>query len=449
MKKFSSPGPWAYIPTLYLLEGLPYIIINTVSAVLYADLGYANPQIAFWTGWLYLPWVLKMFWSPLVDAKSTKRRWLLGAQLGLSAVFLLLAAAGVWNALFHTADIHNLSFFAWSLLGFLAGAFVSATHDIAIDGYYLLALSARQQSYFVGIRTIFYRLAMILGSGILVAATGALAAKQGHIGWVAWPYNWALLFLFLAFVFLAGYQYHRCILPKPAADGPVHAAKQNVWKDSFQTYFTQKNIVYILLFILFYRLGDALLEKIVPLFLLKPQTEGALGLPVHTYGLIKGTLGLVAVIAGNLAGGWLLGKYGFKKCIWPFAFILILPNFFYAYMAGAHPSLTVVTVLITLEHLGNGLALMAFSVFIMYISTGQYKTSHYAISTGIMAIGMMGPSMLSGWMQTRLGYEAFFWAAGLLSLTTLAVVPLTGKIKTLAETEQLFRSRSIGLQDAD
>lgn len=447
----ANPSPWTYIPSLYFLEGLPYIIINTVSVVLYADLGFPNDQIAFWTGWLYLPWTLKMFWSPLVDGHSTKRRWLLGAQTAMAAVFLLLAGLTTYNAFSYAQHLNNLTFFSLSLFGFLAGAFVSATLDIATDGYYLLALSAPQQGAFVGIRTIFYRLAMIFGSGILVAATGSLTNRASTGSWdiVAWPYNWALMFLFLAILFAAGALAHRFVLPQPAADGPAQAPGRNAWSDAFKTYFTQKNMLYILIFILFYRLGDALLEKIVPLFLLRGAEEGALGLSVQSYGLIKGTLGLGAIIAGNLAGGWLLGRYGFRKCIWPFAIILILPNFFYAYMAGAQPGVETITLLITLEHFGNGLALMAFSVFIMYISTGKYKTSHYAISTGIMAIGMMGPSMLSGWMQARLGYEAFFWAAGLISLVTLAVVPLTGKIKTLEETEKLFRSRSIGLQDAD
>lgn len=443
MQKNTPVTPWAYIPTLYFLEGMPYIIINAVSPVLYANLGYSNTQIAFWTGWLYLPWILKMFWSPLLDARSTKRRWLLGTQSALAAVFLLLAALNTWNAFCHAQALNNLTFFSLSLFGLLAGAFVSATQDIAIDGYYLLALTPARQSYFVGIRTIFYRLSMIFGSGILVAATGAL----GKAGLGA--HNWSCLFLFLVLLFAAGALWHRFILPCPRQDVAAQTPVQNAWGDAFKTYFSQANIVYILLFILLYRLGDALLEKIVPLFLIKPQSEGALGLSLHAYGIIKGTLGLGAVIAGNLAGGWMLGRYGFKKCIWPFAVILILPNFFYAYMAWVKPGVSTTAVLITLEHFGNGLALMAFNVFIMYVSTGKYKTSHYAISTGIMALGMMVPSVLSGWMQTRFGYEVFFLAASLLSLITLAVVPLTGKIKTLEETEKHFRSRSIGLQDAD
>ncbi len=201
----TNPSPWTYIPSLYFLEGLPYIIINTVSVVLYADLGFPNDQIAFWTGWLYLPWTLKMFWSPLVDGKSTKRRWLLGAQLAMAAVFLMLAGLNTWNVFIHAQSLNNLSFFSLSLFGFLAGAFVSATLDIATDGYYLLALSAPQQGYFVGIRTIFYRLAMIFGSGILVAATGSLA-KHGAEGAAAvtWPHKLSLVFLFLAGLFSGG-----------------------------------------------------------------------------------------------------------------------------------------------------------------------------------------------------------------------------------------------------
>ena len=445
-----NKNPWYYIPTLYLAEGFPYIVINTVSTVLYADLGFSNEQIAFWTGWLYLPWILKMFWSPLVDARSTKRRWLLGAQTVLAGIFLLLAALNAWNAFAHAQATNNLTFFSLSLFGFLLGAFASATMDIATDGYYLLALTPVEQSKFVGIRTIFYRPAMILGSGILVAATGALAHPQAGKSWdiVPWPYNWAILFLFLAVLFGACVVWHNHTLPKPAEDAPVHTTHGTAWGQSFKTYFTQKNIVYILAFILLYRLGDAFLEKIVPLFLLKPQAEGALGLSVQNYGLIKGTLGLGAVIVGNLAGGWLLAKYGFKKCIWPFAVILILPNFFYAYMAWAKPSLPVIATLITLEHLGNGLALMAFTVFIMYISQGVFKTSHYAISTGIMALGMMVPSMASGWMQAKTGYEGFFLLASFISLITVAVVPLSFKIKSIEETEAAFRAHKHSLEDA-
>ena len=428
-----NTSPWLYIPSLYFLSGMPYIIINTVSVVLYADLGYANDKIAFWTGWLYLPWILKMFWSPFVDGHWTKRRWLLGAQLAMAAVFLLLAALNAYNAFVYAQSAATLNFFSLSLFGLLVGAFVSATLDIATDGYYLLALDTPQQGYFVGIRTIFYRLAMIFGSGLLVSATGALGAVFPK------PQNWTVMFLFLTVLFGVLAVWHQYTLPRPPADQPARAAGKSVWADAFKTYFTQRNIVYILLFILLYRFGEALLEKMVPLFLLKPVEEGAMGLSMQQYGLIKGTLGLGAIIAGNLAGGWLLGKFGFKKCIWPFALALVLPNFFYVYLAMVRPDIWTVAALITLENFGYGLAMMALTVFIMYVSQGTYKTSHYAISTGIMALGMMIPSMLSGKLQLLVGYESFFWIAALISLVTFAIVPLTSKIQVIEETEHLFQ----------
>lgn len=424
-----SKTPWFFIPTLYLAEGFPYIVINTVSVLLYGALGYSNDQITLWTGWLYLPWVLKMFWSPLVDARSTKRRWLLSAQTAMGFVFLALAALITWHALSHAPQASH-PFFVLSLVGFLIGAFVSATLDIATDGYYLLALTPQEQGYFVGIRTIFYRIAMILGSGLLVSLVGFLQ-KWG----IAQPYNWAVFFGGLAAFFGLCAAYHTAILPRPQEDKPVQKTQTTAWKESFASYFTQSNIISILLFILLYRFGEALLEKTVPLFLLKPVADGALGLSMQEYGLIKGTLGLGAIIAGNLAGGWLLGKFGFKKCIWPFAIALVLPNIFYVYLAAARPGIATVAALLTLENFGYGLAMMALTVFIMYVSQGTYKTSHYAISTGIMALGMMVPSMLSGKMQTLLGYQTFFTVAFVISLITFAIVPLCFHIQAIDEAE--------------
>lgn len=427
-------SPWRYIPSLYFVEGLPYILINVVSGALYTKLGVPNDVFIFWIGCLYLPWILKMLWSPLVDGRSTKRRWLFLCQALSAAVFMFVAWSLGWQ-----------SFFAASILGLAAGAFISATYDIATDGYYMLALSPQQQGSFIGIRTIFYRIAMIFGGGPLLVFIGWLETRTGNIA-LSWRLGFASMGVLLAVFTL----YHAWTLPRPEQDRPVSA--QNglaVFADAFKTYFAQKNIVRILAFILIYRLGDAMLEKIITPFLIGPAATGALALSTSQLGLIKGTLGLAAVIAGNLCGGWLLGKYGFKKCLWPFALILILPNFFYVYMAFVRPGPIVAAVLITLEHFGNGLALMAFMVFIMYVSQGKYKTSHYAISTGIMALGMMVPSMLSGKFQTALGYGPYFILAALVSICTLAVIPQAFKIKSIEETEKAFKQHHIQIGDAD
>lgn len=400
---------WSFIPSLYFAEGLPYIIINTLCAAVYSSMGVPNDVFVFWTSWLYLPWVLKMFWGPLVDSKSTKRNWILLMQVLLAAIFLVIALS---------FSLPN--YFTASLAGFFAGAFISATQDIAIDGYYMLALSEKDQAFFVGIRTLFYRLAMIYGSGIIAIFAGIVKEKTGNI-----LLSWQISFLTAAVLFLLFFLWHAFSLPKPKQDKPVKSSALPFgdFKESFKTYFTQKNIIAILAFILLYRLGEASLEKITTPFLIKPISEGALGISLTDFGLIKGTLAMIALIIGNIFGGFLLAKYGFKKCIWPFALALTLPNVVYFYMAYAAPSLPVIAVLLCFEQFGYGLGFMAFTVFVMLICSGKYKTSHYAISTGIMALGMMVPGMLSGKLQMALGYKDFYLLILILSVPGLLTIP--------------------------
>ena len=416
---------WAFIPSAYFMEGLPYGVINILSAIIYTRLNIPNDVFIFWTSWLYLPWVLKMFWAPLVEGNSTKRRWVVCMQYLLALTFVLIALTLQTNA-----------FFTASVCGFFAGAFLSATHDIALDGFYLIALTEKAQAYFVGWRTVFYRFSLIFISGPLVVLAGKFEKYFDDIA-----FAWFLILGITALISVILAAYHNFILPRPQADRPQKGENKGIafYVEIFKKYFTQKQIIYILLFIFLYRFGDACLEKVVVPFMLKPLTEGGLALGTETYGWIKGTLGLIAIICGNITGGWVLAKFGFKKCLLAFALFLVLPNFFYAYMAYFHPGLSTITVLLILENFGNGLAMMAFSVFIMYVSEGEYKTSFYAISTGLMALGMMVPNMLSGKMQVLLGYDRFFLSVSLISLVTFAVVPLAYKIQKLTKADDFIK----------
>ena len=416
---------WAFIPSAYFMEGLPYGVVNVLSAIIYTRLNISNDVFIFWTSWLYLPWVLKMFWAPLVEGNSTKRNWVISMQYLLALIFLFIALALKTNV-----------FFIASVCGFFVGAFLSATHDIALDGFYLLALTEKEQAFFVGWRTVFYRFSLIFIGGPLVVFAGKM---EKHFNDIALA--WALVLGLLAVVAAVFAAYHQFVLPKPQEDKPKVTEKKGVafYGDIFKKYFSQKQIVYILLFILLYRFGDACLEKVVVPFMLKPLDDGGLALPTETYGWIKGTLGLIAIICGNIFGGWVLSKFGFKKCLLAFAVFLVLPNFFYAYMAYFHPSLSVITALLIIENFGNGLAMMAFSVFIMYVSEGEYKTSFYAISTGLMAFGMMIPNMLSGKIQVLLGYQQFFLIVSIISLITFTVVPLAYKIEKLDKADMFIK----------
>lgn len=410
--------PWWYVPTLYFAEGVPYVLINTASVILYKRLGVDNASIAFWTSWLYLPWVIKMFWGPLVDVVSTKRRWVLGTQVSM-AFCLGLAAL----------SLQTPAYFFLSLLAFIVGAFISATHDIATDGYYMLALDEKQQAFFVGIRSTFYRLAMIFGSGLLVYLAGRLETGTGNI-----PLSWTLVLGLSALIFVLLPLYHKAVLPKPASDGakPSSGAEGGAsFVEVIASYFRQDGIGATLAFILLYRFGEAMLVKLASPFLLDAREAGGLGLTTSQVGIVYGTVGIASLVVGGILGGWLISRYGLKRCIWPMAVLLNAPDLFYVYMAYAQPPVIVTGALVALEQFGYGLGFTAFTVYLMdRAALSPYKTSHFAISTGIMALGMMLPGFMSGYVQKAAGYPAFFvivCVATLPGMLTIPFLPLEEK----------------------
>ncbi|MBN3882103.1 MAG: MFS transporter [Nostoc sp.] len=400
--KNQTNSPWTFIPTLYFASGIPYVIINTVSVIFYKKLGIDNAQIALWTSFLYLPWVIKMFWGPIVDIYSTKRKWILYTQFAMFGCLGLIAFS-----------LQLPNFFFISLATLTIGAFISATYDIATDGFYLLALSPEQQAFFVGIRSLFYRMAVIFGSGILVVLAGQLEISLNDI-----PLSWTIAIGFSALILAILFISHRLILPLPESENQrqIEARKNIPFWSIISSYFAQDKIINILAFILLYRLGEAMLVKIASLFLLDKPEVGGLGLSTSDVGLVYGTFGVISLICGGILGGLLISKYGLKKCLFPMALALNLPDIFYVYMAYSKPSLTLVYPLVSLEQFGYGFGFTAFSVYLMYICQGEYKTSHFAISTGIMALGMMIPGLISGYLQNAFGYPLFFILICLLTI---------------------------------
>ncbi|OUL32724.1 MFS transporter [Nostoc sp. 106C] len=414
-----TPSPWAYIPTLYFAEGVPNVIISSVSVIFYKKLGIDNDQITAWTSFLYLPWVIKMFWGPLVDIYATKRTWILVTQFAMFCCLSLVALS-----------LQLPNFFFVSLAALTVGAFISATYDIATDGFYMLALNPEQQAFFVGIRSLFYRIAVLFGSGLLVVLAGRLETTLNNI-----PLSWTISIGFSAVIFAILFIFHRFILPLPASDTPRQTQTQTEkipFVDIIQTYFRQEKIVAILAFILLYRLGEAMLLKIASLFLLDKIEKGGLAISTEQFGLIYGTFGVLSLIIGGILGGMLISRYGLKKCLLPMALALNLPDLFYVYLAYAKPSLTLVYPLVSLEQFGYGLGFTAFSVYLMYICQGEYKTSHYAISTGLMALGLMLPGAISGTIQQAVGYPLFFVLVCLLTIPgmiTIFFIPLQEESK--------------------
>jgi PAT family beta-lactamase induction signal transducer AmpG len=410
----ASRNPWTFLPTLYFAEGLPYVIINTVSVILYKRMGIDNAHIAFWTSFLYLPWVIKMFWGPLVDIYSTKRTWILSMQLAMSVCMFFLAFS-----------LKTDVFFPLSLSALLIGAFISATYDISTDGFYMLALTEKEQALFVGIRAAFYRLAMIFGSGVLVYLAGILEASTKNIAM-----SWTVVISISALIFALAFVYHTVTLPVPVADrrrSVQETTDHASFGEVIRSYFLQRKIGVMLAFILLYRLGEAMLIKLVSPFLLDPKSAGGLELTTKQVGLVYGTVGILSLVIGGILGGWLISRFGFKRCIWPMVLAMHIPDLFFVYMAYAQPGSDLIYPLVALEQFGYGVGFTVFTVYLMYSANGKYKTSHYAISTGIMALGMMLPGFISGYVQQAVGYKMFFIIVCLMTIPGMLTIPFIPK----------------------
>ncbi len=405
-------NPWSWVPSLYFAQGLPYMLTIVVSTIMYKNLGLSNSEITLYTGWLYLPWVIKPIWSPFIDNLKTKRFWIVASQLFIGAGF---AAIGLTIPLGKNIQ--------WTLIAFWLIAFSSATHDIAADGFYMLGLKEYQQSYFVGIRNTFWRVASIAAQGGLVYLSGIFAGSD-----LNYERGWSLVFILTAVVFTLIMLYHKLMLPKPKNDPEKHLknGKEAIvsYFATFTDFFKRKQIVIFILFVLFYRLGEAQLTKLAAPFLIDAKEAGGLALSNEQVGWAYGTIGVIGLIVGGILGGILISKQGLKFWIWPMALSMKLPDLVYILMAHYQPeNFILVQFYIAIEQLGYGFGFTAFTLYLIYFVRGENKTSHYAIATGIMALAMMVPGMLSGWIQEHLNYENFFIWVMLCTIPGLVLIP--------------------------
>ena len=389
-------NPWTWVPSLYFAEGLPNVIVVYVAVIMYKRLGLSNTDIAIYTSWLYLPWVIKPFWSPFVDIIKTKRWWITIMQLLIGA-----ALGGVAFTIPTSFWLQGSLFFFWLM------AFSSATHDIAADGFYMLGLRDDQQAFFVGIRSTFYRLAVLFGQGMLVMVAGNLEVYTRNI-----RYSWSLTFYLSAGLFIALWLYHNWILPKPKTDYDVKLTASEIshgFFDAFRTFFQKRDIITGLLFMLLYRAPEGMLSKICPLFLLDGRAQGGLGLSTQEISLATGTVGVIGLTLGGIIGGIAASRWGLKRCLWPMVCAITLPDLVYVYLSQVQPEgLLTASICIFFEQFGYGLGFTAYMLYLIYFSQGEHKTAHYAICTAFMALSLMLPGMFSGWLQESVGHSTFF-----------------------------------------
>lgn len=424
-KQITKRNPWVWVPSLYFAQGVPYVVVMTVSVIMYKRMGISNTDIALYTSWLYLPWVIKPLWSPLVDLLRTKRLWIVVTQFIVGAALAMVALT-----------IPVPAFFQYTLAIFWLMAFSSATHDIAADGYYMLALEQHQQAAFVGVRSTFYRLASLTGQGLLVVVAGQIEQRTG--GDIS--FAWSVTFGILAALFLLFFIYHKFILPYPNTDKPTindgsHGVVQEFFR-VFALFFKKKNILVTLAFLLLYRFAEAQLVKLVSPFLLDAREKGGLGLTTSEVGVVYGTVGIIALTLGGLLGGYVASQKGLKSWLWPMVLAIHLPDAAFVYLSQIQPTnFVLINAAVAIEQFGYGFGFTAYMLYMIMISEGEHKTAHYAICTGFMALGMMLPGMFSGWLQEHIGYQYFFlWVMastipGFIVASLVKIDPEFGKKK--------------------
>lgn len=399
--------------------------------MLFAKMGVPNDQLAFFTTLLYFPWFLKGLWAPFVDIIRTKRWWIIAMQALMTVLCILLTVTLPHPAAETIAAKEtSVGLFRWTLVFFIIAAFASATHDIAADGYYMLAHDSRSQAAFIGIRSTFYRIASVFSQGVLVYIAGYIESRTSDI-----PLSWQLTLGATSFILFCVTIYHIFFLPKAQADD-LRSLKNageamRELKESFVTFFTKPGVGLAIAFMLLYRLSEGFLVKLCQPFLVDSRATmlrngqilgGGLELSTDTVGLLYGTIGVAFLLLGGILGGIYISRHGLKRSLWLMASALTLPSFVYCYLSMAQPeSLWIIGSAVSFENFGYGFGFTAYMMYMMHFSEGEYKTSHYAICTAFMALSMMIPGFIAGSLEMAVGYSAFFWIANACSITTFVI----------------------------
>ena len=390
-----SKNPIFWVPSVYFAMGLPFVAIAAASSLMFKNLGISDSQIAFWTSLIMIPWTLKPVWSPLLEMFKTKKHFVIGTQMVTGFTFGLVALS---------LPLPNFFGYAIAMLAIIA--FSGATHDIATDGIYLTELSPRLQAKYVGWQGAFYNTAKILSGGALVYVAGQLEVRLGVV------HAWMIVMAIYGIIMIGLGLYHIKMLPSGGAATEVKTFHEGIetLKDVAKTFFQKKNIVWCILFVIFYRFAEGFAIKIAPLFFKAARAQGGLGLTTSQIGIVYGLFGAIAFVLGSVLAGYYTSKNGLKKTLMILCFCFNFPFAVYSFLAFTQPdNLYVIGAAVVLEYFGYGFGFVGLILFIMQqIAPGKYKMAHYAFAGGIMNLGFMIPSMISGYLSDFLGYKMFF-----------------------------------------
>lgn len=405
----NNRNPISWVPTVYFAMGLPFVVLNMVSVLMFKGMGVSDAQIALWTSLIMLPWTLKFLWSPFLEMFKTKKFFVVLTQLLTGVGFVLVALA-----------LHLPAFFAVCIVLLAIIAFSGATHDVATDGVYMSELDKQEQAKYIGWQGAFYNIAKIVASGGLVWLAGWLLEYFGGEAGAtetarheATVQAWMVVMLLLGGIMLLLGMYHVKMLPSGgAAAGQSTSAGETMQRliEVIKDFFTKKHIWYYIAFIIIYRLAEGFVMKIVPLFLKAERAAGGLGLSEQEIGLYYGTYGAAAFVLGSLLAGYYISHRGLSKTLFSLCCIFNLPFVAYTLLASYQPeSGMLIGGAIVLEYFGYGFGFVGLTLFMMQqVAPGKHQMAHYAFASGIMNLGVMLPGAISGFVSDALGYKTFF-----------------------------------------
>ena len=413
-------SPLSWVPTVYFAMGLPFILVNMVSTLMFRGLGIDDARIALWTSLIILPWSLKPIWSPLMEMFRTKKFWVVSTQL-ISGLGLALTAL--------TLPLPDFFPYAVALMGVIA--FSGATHDIATDGVYITELSKDQQARFIGWQGAFYNLAKLVATGGLVWFAGWLYegfSASGTTSFDAYVHSWTLVLAILCGLLVLLGVYHVRALPSSERPAAAHSLKEGLGglKKVIAAFFTKRHIWYYIAFIILYRLGEGFVMKIVPLFLKADTASGGLGLTNQQIGLYYGTFGAGAFLLGSLLAGYYIAHRGLRRTLFTLCCIFNLPFGVYALLAWFQPSsMWLVGGGIVVEYFGYGFGFVGLTLFMMQqVAPGRHQMAHYAFASGIMNLSVMLTGMASGFLSDLMSYRIFFLAVMLATIPAFVITRL-------------------------
>jgi MFS transporter, PAT family, beta-lactamase induction signal transducer AmpG len=401
--------PLSWVPSLYLAMGLPNVMVGVVAAIIYKNLGISNEDIALYTSQMYLPWVLKPLWAPLMEPYRTKRWWVLSMQFTMMASLGLVAFCLPLDG-----------FFRLSLAFFWITGFASATQDTVADGVFMTTMPLKDQARYAGLQGMCWNLGAVIASGLLVSLTGWLHNHQG----LPWVQCWVIVVSAAALAMGAFGFWHLRVLP-PGAPSAVQGGGVKgacvALRDSWISFFQKPHIWMMLAVIFFYRFGEGFIEKFGPLFMLDPRSAGGLGLDNESLGFINGTVGTVAFIAGAFLGGFLVARRTLPRSFFVLALVLNVPHLTYFYLSQAHPdNVWWIGVIVSLEKFGFGMGSVGHMLYMMQqVAPGPFKMTHYAMATGVMAMTKWSTGTVSGWVWGAVGHDY----TGFFTLVLLFSVP--------------------------